>query len=95
MLHEAEVQHLDEVVIEPAAAGENIRGLHVAVHEPARVRIRQGMASLPQQMDSALGRHLAEALDQGTEIETVQKLHDVVERPILGDAEVVDFDRMR
>ena len=46
------------------------------------------MADLAKHVDDALGRHRAEALDQRIGVESVEQLHHIVERAVLGDAEV-------
>ena len=62
---------------------------------PALVRLGQRVAHLPQQVDGPLGRQRAEPLDQRVQVEPVQQLHHVVERAVVGHAEVVELDGVR
>ncbi len=54
-LHQAEIEHLDEVDVE--AAQEEVGGLDVAMDEAGGVGLGQGVAGLAQQVDGALGRN--------------------------------------
>src|SRR6476659_7209386 len=45
-------------------------------------------------MNCACRGNRSEARSQLLEIETIEQLHDVVERPVVGDAEIVKLDRM-
>jgi hypothetical protein len=94
-LHDAEVQHLDEVVVFAVAAQENIGRLDVAVHQRDRFRFRKRMTYLAGHVNHALRRHGPELLHHLLRVQSFQELHDVVERPVVGDAEVKQIDRVR
>ena len=92
--HQSKVEHFHEVVVEPHAADVHVRGLDVAVHEAPRVRFSKRVADLPQQVRDAICRQRAEVADQRLEVASDQQLHHVVERPIVGEAEVEQIDRV-
>ena len=46
------------------------------------------MAHLPKNIEDPFGGYRAEAPDQRVGIDTVEQLHHVIERAVLGDAEV-------
>ena len=52
-------------------------------------------ADLAQEVDDPLRRQRPELLDQRLEVEAVEQLHHVVERAVVGDAEVVELHRVR
>ena len=81
-LDQAEVEHLDEVVVETHPAHVDVGRLDVAMHQPLRVRFGQRMAHLAQQEHGALGGHRTELPDQRLEVATVEQLHHVVERAL-------------
>ena len=51
-LHQPEVEHLDEVVVEAHPADVDVGGLDVAVDQSPRVRVGERVADLPQQVDA-------------------------------------------
>ena len=65
------------------------------MHEAARVRIGQRVADLAQQVNGAVGGHRTELPDQRLEVAAREQLHHVVERAVLGDAEVEQLNRVR
>ena len=93
--YEAEVEQLDEVVPPAAPGGEDVRRLDVAVDQAGRMRLRQRLARLPQQVDDPAGRQRPVPPDQLVEAQPVQVLHDVEERAVLGPAVVVDLHGVR
>ena len=95
ILDDAEIQHLQVVVLEPEARDEEVGGLDVAVHEPVLVRFGERPARLAQQHDHALGRLRPEARDDALEIEPVEQLHHVIEAAAVVDAEVVELHGVR
>ena len=94
-LHETEIQHLDEVVLEPHPADVDVGRLDVAVHHAARVGVGQRMADLPQQEDGAVGRHRPELADQAFEVAPRQQFHHVIEGAIARRPEVEHLDGVR
>ena len=94
-LDEAEVQNLDEVVLEPHAADVDIGRLDVAMNKSACVRVGQGMADLAEQEHCAVRGHRPELAHERLQIATGEELHDVVERSIAGRTVVEDLNRVR
>ena len=94
-LDQAEVEHLDEVVVEPHAADVDVGRLDVPVHEPARMRVGERVAHLPEQEDGPVRRHGSELAHERLQVAPGQQLHHVVERPIVGQPEVEDLDGVR
>ena len=93
-LDQSEVEQLGHVVDAAPLGGEDVARLDVAVDQPGRVGLAQGVAGLAQQVDHPLRRHRAEPLDQLAEAHAGQVLHDVVERAVVGAAVVEDLDRV-
>ena len=89
--HNPEIQHLHEVVLLAVAAEEDVRRLDVAVHQAAGLRLGERVADLAQDVDGPLGRNRAEAAEQRVGIEPVEQLHDVVEGPVVGIAEIEEL----
>src|SRR4029078_1297879 len=63
-LHQAEVEHLDEVVFEPHPADVDIGRFDVTVDKAARMRVGQRVGDLAQQIDGAARRYGAELAHQ-------------------------------
>ena len=94
ILHQPEVEHLHEVVVDAQAGGEDVGGLDVAVDQPVLVRVGERVAGLGQQIHGALDRHRAVLLHQRVEVEPLEVLHDVIEGSVLCSSEVVELDRV-
>ena len=94
-LHQPEIEHLHEVVVEAHAADVDIGRLDVAMDEAARVRVGQRVAHLAEQEHRAFGGQRTEFPDQRFEVASGQQLHHVVERAIVGQAEVEQLNRVR
>ena len=69
VLDQAEVQHLDEVVLEAEPAQVDVGGLDVAMDQPGVVRLRERVAGLPQEVHHPAGRQRAVAAHQGLEVD--------------------------
>ena len=92
MFDEAEIEHLDEVVVGAEPAHEDVGGLDVAVDQAAAMRLAERVADLPQQMDRPRGLERTEFPHGPLEADPVEQLHHVIEVAVLGDAEVVHVD---
>ena len=55
LLDESEVQDLDEVHLHPGAAGVQVRGLDVAMHQVPLMGLRQREAGLPEEVHHPFG----------------------------------------
>ena len=93
-LGDSEVKNLHEVKVLAIPTEEDVGGLDVAMDEPGRFGFGQRMAHLSKDVDGAFGRDRAEALDQLVRINSVEQLHHVIERAVLGDAEVEQRHRV-
>ena len=65
------------------------------MHQPARVGVRQRVTDLTQQEEGSFGGYRTEVADERLEVAPRQELHRVVKRPLVGDAEVEDVNRVR
>ena len=93
--HQAEVQHLHEVVIVVLPEQHDVGRLQVAVDDPERVRLAQRTADLLRNVDHAFLRQRAVRLDRLGERPAVEKLHGDEEDPVVGAAVVVQGDGVR
>src|SRR5262249_33078220 len=94
-LDQPEIEYFDEVPGRAEATDDHIRWLDVTVHEAVSMRVVERGADLLQEVDGALGRNRPETLDQGLEVHSVEELHDVVQRAIVGDAKIVELHGVR
>ena len=94
-LDDAEIEDLEEVAVRAELAHVEVGRLDVAVDEPGAVRLLERAARLADEVDRTLGQERTEAADQLVEIEPLEHLHDVVERSVLADPEIVEPDRVR
>ena len=95
-LDQPEVEDLDEVP--PRARTQlttMLAGLMSRWTRPFRCASSSEAQTCVEEVDRALGRHRAEALDQRVEVHAVEQLHHVVERAVVGHAEVVELHRVR
>ena len=74
---------------------EQVCRLDVAMHEPTLMRLSERPARLAQEHDDTLGGLRAEPGDDAVQIESVEKLHDVVEAAAVIHAEVVQLHGVR
>ena len=93
--HKSEVQHLHEVVFEAHPAHVNIRGFDIAVHETARMRVRERVADLPQQEAGPRCWNRSELAHQRLEIAAHQQLHDVKEGAVVSASEIEHLNGVR
>ena len=87
-LRDAEVEHLDEKLSVRAPNAEEVRGLQVAVDDPERVRVGDGLAGLKDEVDGQLDGQGAPLLDPRREVAALEVLHDDVRRAVLQRADV-------
>ena len=92
---QSEVHHLHEVHLQPVAADVHVGWLDVAVYEAPLVRLGQGLAHLAEEVNGAIGPERPVTLDERVHVQAVEQLHDVVERPVGRNAEIVQLDRVR
>src|SRR4030095_142098 len=62
-LHEAEIEHLDEIVVRTEATHENVSRRHITVNEALRVRFAERVADLLQEIDHPTRFYRAELTD--------------------------------
>ena len=65
------------------------------MHEPGSVSFTERVTRLAQNMNDSFGRLRPMLRDERIQIETVEKLHDVIERSVWSGAVVVDLDGVR
>ena len=95
ILDDAEVQHLQIVVLGSEPRDEQIRRLDVTVHQPVLVRFSERPARLAQEHDDPLGGLRSEPGDDLLQVETLEQLHDVVEAAAVVHAEIVELHGVR
>ena len=82
-LGDAEVEDLDrELAIRPAHA-EEVGGLEVPVDDAERVRVRDGLAGLEDEVDRLLDRQEATLLEPRREVESLEVVHHDVGTAVL------------
>jgi len=59
------------------------------------VRLAERVTRVPQELKRPLGGNGPETIHEIFQVEAVEQLHHVVERPVVGHAEVVELDRVR
>ena len=91
-LHQAEVEHLDEVVIVVLPQEHDVGRLQVAVDDPQRMRLSQRAADLLRHVDDALLRERALLLHRLRQRAAVEELHGDEEDAVLGAPVVVEGD---
>ena len=94
-LGDAEVEHLDELVVAPARHQHHVRGLEIAMHHAAGVRLGERFADLRGDVDRARRRQTARLLDGVPEVAPVEMLHREIEHAVGQGAVVVDGDDVR
>ena len=75
-LRYAEVEHLDDVVALPLAAGKEILGFDVAMGDPIGMRNRQRLADLQSVIDSELGGQSSSLGQDPAKVLSLQSFHD-------------------
>jgi hypothetical protein len=92
-LRDAEVEHLDEVVVLPVSPQEeDVRWLEVAVHDTERVRGAQRRSRRLGDANGGVEGHRTHVREAGLEIDAVEILHDEVRQPLARGVEVEDLD---
>ena len=92
---DAEIQHLQIVVLVSETGDEEVGRLDVAMHKAVFVRLGERTARLAQEHDDPLGGLRSEALHHAVQVQAFEQLHDVVEVAAVGHAEIVELHRMR
>ena len=95
LLHHSEVQDLQEIVVRPEVAGEEIGRLDVPVNESCLMSLGEGSTGLLQERDGPLSRQGTEGANQLFKVQSLQVLHHVVEGARVTDTEVVQLDGVR
>ncbi len=93
-LGDPEVQHGHPVWVAVLGLDEDVVRLEIAVDDPHRVRLRERVAHLGEDVHGALRRHGPLVVDDLREAAPGEALHDQVELPRLGLPAVIDRDRV-
>ena len=91
---DAEVEHLRDIDLVGRAGQVDVRRLDIAVEQTCVVRLGERLAGVHEDLDHARGRLRPEIADQAIEIETVEQLHHIEERAVIGDAVIEQRDRV-
>jgi hypothetical protein len=90
---DAEIEHLGDLSV-VVTNEEDIVRLEVAVHDPLRVRLRQGTADLSNDGDKVMRGQPADARQTLAEVLAVEQFHGDVRRPV-ADSVIEDLNDVR
>ena len=93
-LRDPEVEDLHEIVLAAEGREKEVLGLHVAVHDPAIVRLAERARGLADDVKRPRRRERPNSQDVLGEGLALQQLHYVVPEPVLGRAVVEDANRV-